>query len=458
MRRRGAKPGYPRRNEDQFRRKQAGSRDLAQTQEEAMESLWQRVRGGANSVPLGHTKVERGSEDDGDDFLMVFDTRNYHHRPLDSAYLYSEVITGKPMLTSNPATHTEGHPSVQSSNSTLLDQNIGDEDHKAKDQKVGSKCVGFWFQMNGAIATNPYLGSLKVEGNFSNLPTSIMAKTALWSLTNSQGPFWQYGQAPISLRSGVDSRLAFLGIRANTVNGHIAIDDVVVFDGQCQVLPSRALTDPHDCAFDEGNLCGWLAVNPGGTSGEELRPQDWRLADATHTLLNFKDHTFEVENGGFLYFDTANIQILTWLVSGSIIPKREFCFTFWFRSAAVNGAQLSVKRQFKNGTSTLIWRVKHDDLPNASFPEGVSLLPWIPAQVYIGSVSEATLLIVEGSSKERGFALDDLRLLQDEPATKCPTRPDYQSASVSLIRDDLFSRRTSRSYQEGLHSLNLVLS
>lgn len=62
------------------------------------------------------------------------------------------------------------------------------------------------------------------------------------------------------------------------------------------MLPTRAATNPHDCSFDEGDLCGWLVVNPGGTSSDERRPQDWQLADPTHTFAHVKDHTFEVEN------------------------------------------------------------------------------------------------------------------------------------------------------------------
>lgn len=47
-------------------------------------------------------------------------------------------------------------------------------------------------------------------------------------------------QAPIALKSGIESRLAFLGVRANTVNGLIAIDDIVVFDGNCQGMMNNS--------------------------------------------------------------------------------------------------------------------------------------------------------------------------------------------------------------------------
>lgn len=370
--------------------------------------LWTRVKGGTGGIPYGHTRVLFGTsnEQSSSDCLLLFDTNNYQHRPLERSFVVSQPLSA---------------------------QNLPFAPHVLLQRDI---CIGFWYYMASAAATNPYLATLQVVAFSSNRTLeSLIGGTheppdVLWRLTNSQSPRWQYAQVSLS-SSMAGVRIAFEGIRANSETGIVAIDDIAIFSSRnCsdEVLPPEAESNQQDCAFDS-SLCNWLVLNPGGGPGDILRPQDWRLSGLENHFGTLKDHTFGIEHRGFLYFSTSTIQTMTWLVSSSAIPENvDICLTFWFAISAVvdDASNLALKRQYANGTSKSLWRISKAAM---SIQDDNESSAWIHAQVPLTATTGQTLIIFEGNSKNGGFAIDDIVFMENATAPNCRLRPEYQEAA-----------------------------
>lgn len=194
------------------------------------------------------------------------------------------------------------------------------------------------------------------------------------------------------------------------MSGVLAVDDLAIFEGDCETAPLEAKPNKHDCSFSAGNsTCSWDAVNPGATSGVSLRPQDWKVVgrhrqqqQQRQQLFSdqFNDHTFGIPGGGFLFFDTANIQTMTWLVSDVFEANRSHCVNFWFAApaAAAIDSKLVVKRQYSNGTSSILWEMKVSSMKGASM-----LGKWVPAQLAVNEEREKTLVSPVNYSRSSSF-------------------------------------------------------
>ncbi|KAI9556583.1 hypothetical protein GHT06_016373 [Daphnia sinensis] len=124
-------------------------------------------------------------------------------------------------------------------------------------------CLSFWFYMASASAAHPRMGALEVvlyepvnSGNETinaAKHTSAVSST-LWRLENHQEEKWLSAQVSFVPASG--GYISFIGIRGEGLRGIIAIDDVTLFRGRCQILPADAAVSPLDCSFDQ-NFCKW---------------------------------------------------------------------------------------------------------------------------------------------------------------------------------------------------------
>ncbi|XP_057373369.1 uncharacterized protein LOC130694310 [Daphnia carinata] len=127
-------------------------------------------------------------------------------------------------------------------------------------------CLSFWFYMASATAVHPRVGAFEVvlyepvtsnksanETNNAVKHTSAVSST-LWRLENHQEEKWLSAQVSFVPASG--GYISFVGIRGEGLRGIIAIDDVTLFRGRCQILPADAAVSPLDCSFDQ-NFCNW---------------------------------------------------------------------------------------------------------------------------------------------------------------------------------------------------------
>ena len=237
----------------------------------------------------------------------------------------------------------------------------------------------------------------------------------IWSLSNQQEPTWAFAQ--VSFIPDSPYLLTFEGIRANNVLGVVGIDDVSLYPGSCSIKPKKALVNIGDCSF-EFDTCGWRSINPG--SAMELRPQDWKLSDRNQNFGSFRDHTFNLDTNGYVYFDTINIQTKTWLISPPLGPNTSLCLEFFYTTTESDSSNLQVKRQFANGTMGPLWGVQFSDL---ELPQGSTVSTWLHAQVLIPALDSNSAIVFEGNSNDAGYALDDITLRR-EP---CETRPVFQN-------------------------------
>ena len=254
--------------------------------------------------------------------------------------------------------------------------------------------------MSTDVSSVPYLGMLRallIPRNVTGQTVSTSEEPQiLWSMTNQQEASWMYAQ--VSFNPRVPYLLVFEGMRAENVLGVIAVDDIIIFDGNCPTQPARATVGPSDCSF-EFDMCGWRSVNPSSGALADLRAQDWRLADNKDNFGNIKDHTFNLESSGYVYFDTINIQTKTWLASPTLQSEASFCLQFWFAEKSQGSAKLVVKRQF-NGTEGKLWETEG----------GTSRGRWTPVQVSLPSLPTQSVVIIEGYSGNGGFAIDDIKV------------------------------------------------
>ncbi|XP_052261543.1 MAM and LDL-receptor class A domain-containing protein 1-like [Dreissena polymorpha] len=109
-------------------------------------------------------------------------------------------------------------------------------------------CFRFWYHMFGSS-----IGSL----NIYQVTHGILPGNLVWSLTGAQGSTWMEGQVPLS--SNHSYSMLISGIVGDGYQGDIAIDDVSVSPGYCDVKPSIASrTNVTNTAIQ----CTLCKVNP----------------------------------------------------------------------------------------------------------------------------------------------------------------------------------------------------
>ncbi|XP_052247429.1 MAM and LDL-receptor class A domain-containing protein 1-like [Dreissena polymorpha] len=90
-------------------------------------------------------------------------------------------------------------------------------------------CFRFWYHMYGSS-----IGRLNVyQVTNGGLPGKVV-----WSLTGDQGNSWKEGQVP--LNSNQSYSILLSGVIGNGYQGDIAVDDINVSVGYCEVKPSSA--------------------------------------------------------------------------------------------------------------------------------------------------------------------------------------------------------------------------
>lgn len=238
------------------------------------------------------------------------------------------------------------------------------------------QCLSFYYYMfmRSISSSGPNLGTIRVYLASNNELVPI------WRLTNPiSSPNWKHGRASLStaLVDGQPTALtklfqiAFEGIWGDAPGGAIALDDITIFDGACDILPQEARSVPGECTFDV-DMCSWInkttdsmvmimnnmdstdsskspflqSVNTasGYTSSRLMNNQatnskskvGWQLATVDSRPVNLQDHTYKAPIG-YVYVDVLDsmaqhtIYILqsseTNVQSGQQVTQ---CLSFWF--------------------------------------------------------------------------------------------------------------------------------
>ncbi|KAH3881747.1 hypothetical protein DPMN_005674 [Dreissena polymorpha] len=125
-------------------------------------------------------------------------------------------------------------------------------------------CFRFWYHMFGSS-----IGRL----NIYQVTHGILPGNLVWSLTGAQGSTWMKGQVPLS--SNRNYSVLISGIVGNGYQGDIAIDDVSVSPGYCDVKPSIAsrtnVTNTVDGVWNTWAAWSICNVTCGGGTKHRMR-------------------------------------------------------------------------------------------------------------------------------------------------------------------------------------------
>lgn len=100
---------------------------------------------------------------------------------------------------------------------------------------VKGKCLIFWYHMFGAD-----IGTLNV---LQKTGPGNKSEKIIWNLSGQQGSQWLEGRVALSKIPSSSYWIVFEGIRGNGYRGDIAIDDILIKDGNCPTQPANAGRD-----------------------------------------------------------------------------------------------------------------------------------------------------------------------------------------------------------------------
>ncbi len=125
------------------------------------------------------------------------------------------------------------------------------------------QCLSFWYYMYEPIVDNtgPNLGKLAVWVRTRDRDGGAPEMAPVWRLQNGQGPSWKYAQAKVD--SKADFQVVVEGVWGNNrVSGYIAVDDVTVFEGDCdsEFLAFRSRIPSHLVCLAVSSRCCRLTL------------------------------------------------------------------------------------------------------------------------------------------------------------------------------------------------------
>ena len=112
---------------------------------------------------------------------------------------------------------------------------------------------------------------------------------------------------------------AIIGVQP--ADGFVALDDIILRDGECSSLNGL-------CDFEKEDLCDWVNLKDNDF--------DWRINSGPTTSLNTGpvfDHTLSNIDGHYIYIDTSEPTIQGWraqLISEPQLEQSKGCISFWY--------------------------------------------------------------------------------------------------------------------------------
>ncbi|KAK7473655.1 hypothetical protein BaRGS_00035133, partial [Batillaria attramentaria] len=293
-----------------------------------------------------------------------------------------------------------------------------------------SRCVTFWYHMNGA-----QIGTLNV------LVQAGSSNYTIWSLSGDHGDQWTFAQAPVS--SNLDFKVVFQGIRGNGPYGDIALDDIGFTNSRCASkggssvsgTPATFTTPPtttitqgqFSCNFDT-NLCAWTQ--------DKTDVFDWqRTKGSTPTVGTgpTSDHTSTLTGiaGYYMFIETSSprhpgdkARLISPQVSGTA-----HCVKFWYLMWGDHVATLNVYS--RTGPS----------LGNPVFTRsGTQGRNWLSASVDISSNVPFQVVVegICGPSYRGDIAIDDFTITDGacSAATSDQVSCDFEDAGICKYQQD----------------------
>ncbi|EDO47787.1 predicted protein [Nematostella vectensis] len=257
------------------------------------------------------------------------------------------------------------------------------------------RCLQFWYHMYGNS-----IGALNVL-----LMQNSSRSSPIWSMGSNVGDVWRVAQ--VTLTSVVPFKVIFEGVTGTSYTGDIAIDDVEILDGQCQI--------PGDCNFETGT-CTWFNT-PASSNTDNF---DWNRGSGD-TFSQFTgpstDHTTGTKAGSYMFIETSDPRKrgdLAHFESAVFRPTSGYgrCMNFFYH---MNGAGI--------GTLNVYMRVIGRSMTKLWTQSGDHGNQWNEGQLPILSAGASYQIVFEGirGVDYRGdIAIDDVSFTNSLSAGDCP--------------------------------------
>lgn len=269
-----------------------------------------------------------------------------------------------------------------------------------------ARCLRFWYHMYGAS-----IGSLNVYqgANGSQIPNQV------WTRNGNQENIWRRAIVPLNRLTGKQYQILIKGVRGVGYTGDIAIDDLMVTDGQC----------PPDGSCDfEQDTCGWTNA----LSGDDF---DWLRDNGgtpSSTTGPSVDHTIGTKAGYYMYIESSGgnrkVGEKAWLVSDILTSTMGNCLYFWYHMYGAGIGSLKIyKQDFFNKQKTLAFSLSGNQ-GNA----------WHQASVNFVSNHEYTIIFegVYGGNYTGDIAIDDV-LISASPCSATTPTPTVSMATTPAV-------------------------
>ncbi|XP_033121815.1 MAM and LDL-receptor class A domain-containing protein 1-like [Anneissia japonica] len=180
------------------------------------------------------------------------------------------------------------------------------------------QCLEFWYHMYGD----------RVQQTLSVYLQDESSETRLLSIDGNHGDFWH--RATLKITKETEYRVVFEGTLGFSRFGDIAIDDVTLTDGDCEIVVTTPLPSPDsvmdiDCVFERRDFCNYTQ--------DIYDDFDWTPARANTLIFGPEyDHTLKTSLGHFMYVDPffrrfdQKARLYSPLVKETTQPS---CVKFW---------------------------------------------------------------------------------------------------------------------------------
>ncbi|XP_022096405.1 MAM and LDL-receptor class A domain-containing protein 1-like [Acanthaster planci] len=210
-------------------------------------------------------------------------------------------------------------------------------------QQTASRCLDFWYHMYGDD-----IDTFNVYAN----TTSTGLGVPILKRVGTREDKWYRAQVEI-VRSSEDFQYVFEGIVGNSYEGDQALDDIRVYDGECEAT--------HFCEFQDPNLCGYKQDTKDDfdwTHNKGPTPSFYTGPTA--------DYSYGTPEGYYMYIECSppRPNDIARLISPVFVPDqstKDACWTFFFHMYGADIGTLKVLMRDQNLQDTTIFTASGDN-------------------------------------------------------------------------------------------------
>lgn len=252
-------------------------------------------------------------------------------------------------------------------------------------------CLQFFYALNHFISEDALAVYIYDEMD------QVLEK--IWTIPKSPTGMWI--QAEVNFQRLEPAKIVFVSVCNSFWNcGKVALDDIVVSQGDCQIPGGSWLAAPGKCNFDKDN-CGFIQ--------DRNDRSNWhRRTGSTPTSFTGPkgDHTTGV--GHYMYIEAShmrhgfNARLLSWHLR-RFTGKQ--CLTFFYHMYGVGTGSLNVYLKKENAPEILVWKRR-----------GEQSISWMKASIEYQCEHRHQIVFeaIRGRSINSDIAIDDI-LFQNGP-------------------------------------------